>query len=311
MDELTVVYRSDPVRGAVWHAVFAAEAPDLRLVDWTPDLDAGAAPYLVAWTPPPGLGAAMPALRILFCIGAGVDHLPFPAIDPAVLVVRMIDPELTRSMVEYVVLAVLAQHRDLPAYLRAQREGRWAPAPLRRAADHPVGIMGLGTLGRAAAEALRGLGFPVRGWGTSRKHVPGVASFAGPEERDAFLDGLRSLVCLLPLTQATTGIIDAPLLARLPRGAGLINVGRGGHVVEADLLAALDAGHVASAVLDVLSPEPPPADHALFRHPAVLATPHVASATHPATAARQVIAAIARHRRGEPVENVVDRARGY
>lgn len=310
MDDATVVYRSDARRGAVWHAVFAEEAPDLALVDWSPAA-AAAARYLVAWTPPERLGAAMPRLDVLFNLGAGVDHLQLGEIDARVAIVRMVDPELTRSMVDYVLLAVLAQLRDLPHYLAAQRAGRWAPLPVRRAADHGVGILGLGVLGQAVAAALVGLGFPVRGWSASRRSVPGVAGFAGRQELPAFLAGTRSLVCLLPLTEATRGILDAALLAGLPEGAGLVNVGRGGHLVEADLVAALDAGHLASAVLDVLSEEPPAPGHPLFAHPKVVATPHVASMAHPATAARQVIGAVRRHRRGEPMENVIDRQRGY
>lgn len=306
----TVVYRSDARRGAVWHAVFAEEAPEIALVDWSPEA-AAEARYLVAWTPPERLAEAMPRLAVLFNTGAGIDHLPLTAIDDGVAIVRMVDPELTRSMVDYVLLAVLAQLRDLPDYLAAQRAGRWAPMPVRRAADHAVGILGLGVLGQAVAAALVGLGFPVRGWSASGRAVPGVQGFAGRQELPAFLAGCRSLVCLLPLTPDTRGILDAGLLAGLPAGAGLVNVGRGGHLVEADLVAALDAGHLASAVLDVLSEEPPPPGHPLFAHPKVIATPHVASMTHPATAARQVIRAVRRHRRGEPLENLVDRGRGY
>lgn len=309
MDPVTVVYRSDARRGAVWHAVFAAEAPDLALRDW-PEA-AGEARYLVAWTPPDGLDRAMPRLEVLFNLGAGIDHLPLDAIGPQVALVRMVDPELTRSMVDYVLFAVLAQLRDVPDYLAAQRAGRWEAMPVRRAAEHGVGILGLGVLGRAVAGALLGLGFPVRGWSASPKDVPGVETFAGRDALPAFLAGCRSLVCLLPLTVATRGIVDAALLSRLPQGGGLINVGRGGHVVEADLLAALDSGQLASAVLDVLAEEPPRAGHPLFAHPRVLATPHVASTAHPATAARQVIRAVRRHRRGDAMEHVVDRQRGY
>lgn len=310
MDRATVVYRSDARRGAVWHAVFAEEAPELLLVDWSPEA-AAEARYLVAWTPPAPLAEAMPKLDVLFNIGAGIDHLPLGEIGAGVAIVRMVDPELTRSMVDYVLLAVLAQLRDLPDYLAAQRAGRWAPMPVRRAADHTVGILGLGVLGQAVAAALAGLGFPVRGWSASPKSVPDVDTVAGRSNLPAFLAGTRSLVCLLPLTPDTRGILDAALFAGLPAGAGLVNVGRGGHLVEADLVAALDGGHIASAVLDVLSPEPPPPGHPLFSHPKVIATPHVASMTHPATAARQVIRAVRRHRRGEPMDNVIDRARGY
>ena len=310
MDRTVVVYASDAQRGAVWHAVFAAEAPDLTLHDWSADL-AAEARYLVAWTPPADLSRAMPRLAAFFNIGAGIDHLPLGAIGDTIAIVRMVDPELTRSMVEYVTLAVLSQLRDLPAYIAAQRAGRWTPRPVRRAADHRVGILGLGVLGQAVAAALLAQGFPVRGWSASPKVIAGIETFAGRPALPAFLHGVMSLVCLLPLTDDTRGILDSGLFAALPEGAGVINVGRGGHLVEPDLLAALDTGHLASAVLDVLAEEPPPAGHPLFGHPRVIATPHVASMTHPATAARQVIAAVRRHRDGLPMANVIDRARGY
>ncbi len=306
-----VAYKSDPVRGAVWHDIFAREAPDLRLVDWTPEGEAADAPYLVAWTPPADLPRAMPNLDVLFCIGAGIDHLPVHDLPQAVQVVRMVDPDLTASMVEYVVMAVLALHRDLPFYRTEQAAGRWTPRPVRPATERRVGIMGLGVLGQAAARALTGFGFPVRGWSASPKSLDGIATFAGDATLGDFLSGTDILVCLLPLTPATRGLLNRDLFDRLPAGAALVNTGRGGHVVEADLLAALENGHLSGAVLDVLATEPPPADHPLLAHPMVLATPHVASATQPAGAARQVIQGVRAHLRGEPIAHAIDRSQGY
>ncbi|TGD95839.1 2-hydroxyacid dehydrogenase [Methylobacterium nonmethylotrophicum] len=306
-----IAYKSDPVRGAVWHDIFAREAPDLRLVDWTPDGEAAEARFLVAWTPPPDLPRAMPRLEALFCIGAGIDHLPVRELPPAVQVVRMVDPNLTASMVEYVVMAVLALHRDLPFYRIEQAGGRWTPRPVKPAAERRVGIMGLGVLGQAAARAVAGFGFPVRGWSASPKALDGVETFAGDDALGAFLSGTDILVCLLPLTAATRGLLDGDLFARLSPGAGLVNAGRGGHVVEADLVAALEGGRLSGAVLDVLATEPPPAGHPLLAHPRVIATPHVASATQPAGAARQVIQGVRAHLRGEPIPHAVDRSQGY
>jgi len=171
--------------------------------------------------------------------------------------------------------------------------------------------MGLGVLGRAAAEALRDLGFAVRGWSASEKAIPGVACFAGPDALPGFLGACEILACLLPLTDATRGLLDAEVFSALPAGARLVNVGRGGHVVEADLLAALESGQVSAAMLDVLGTEPPAPDHPLLRHPRVMLTPHVASATHPESAARQVIQVIRRHLDGLPIEHVVDRRQAY
>ncbi|GGE10383.1 glyoxylate/hydroxypyruvate reductase A [Aureimonas endophytica] len=307
-----VAYKSDPRRGAVWHEVFAREAPELELLDWAAgDARAAAASYLVAWTPPDELPRALPRLEALFCIGAGIDHMPLAGLPDSVALVRMVDPALARSMAEYVVLAVLALHRDWPAYRTDQAAGRWQARPLALAANRRVGVMGLGEMGRAGLEALRPFGFPLRGWSASPKAIPGVDCFAGPAELAAFLAETDILVCLLPLTEETRGILNASTFAALPRGAGLVNAARGGHLVEADLLAALAEGRIAAAVLDVLSPEPPPPDHPLLAHPAVIATPHVASATHPESAARQVIAGIRAHRAGRPIPNRVDRRQGY
>jgi glyoxylate/hydroxypyruvate reductase A len=307
----TLVYKSDPVRGAVWDRVFREEAPDIALEVWSPDAPPLDAAYLVAWTPPEDLERSMPKLEVLFGLGAGVDHLDLDRLPPRVRLVRMVDPNLTRSMIEYVLYAVLALHRDIPVYLADQREGRWAPRPVRRSADRTVGVMGLGVLGRAAAEALRDLGFAMRGWSASAKSIPGIMCFAGPEALPDFLGACEILVCLLPLTDATRGLLNAETLSSLPAGARLVNAGRGGHVVEADLLAALESGHISAAMLDVLAAEPPAADHPLLRHPRVMLTPHVASATHPDSAARQVIRAIRRHRDGLPLEHVVHRRQAY
>ncbi|OAS17508.1 2-hydroxyacid dehydrogenase [Methylobacterium platani] len=306
-----VAYKSDPVRGAVWHDIFAREAPDLRLVDWDPHGEAAQARYLVAWTPPEDLPRAMPRLEALFCIGAGIDHLPVGELPRTVQVVRMVDPNLTASMVEYVVMAVLALHRDLPFYRREQAAGRWTPRPVLPATERRVGIMGLGVLGQAAARAVAGFGFPVRGWSASAKALDGIETFAGDAALGDFLAGTDILVCLLPLTPATRGLLDRALFSRLPPGAALVNAGRGGHVVEADLLAALDGGRLSGAILDVLATEPPPASHPLLAHPLVMATPHVASATQPAGAARQVIRGVRAHLRGEPIAHAIDRSQGY
>jgi glyoxylate/hydroxypyruvate reductase A len=214
-------------------------------------------------------------------------------------------------MVEYAVCGVLALHRDIPIYLRDQRQGQWAPLPVRRAVDRSVGIMGLGVLGAALANALAPFGFKLRGWSRSRRTVDGMETFAGAGEFHTFLGGSEILVVLLPLTDSTRGILDAAAFTALPHGARLLNVGRGGHVVEADLLEALASGRVDCAMLDVLAEEPPPEDHPLMCHPRVIVTPHIASATYPVTAARHVIEQIRRREAGLPLLDVIDRRRGY
>ncbi|WP_182422106.1 glyoxylate/hydroxypyruvate reductase A [Aureimonas sp. ME7] len=306
-----VAYKSDPVRGAIWHEVFRREAPDLVLTDWSTSGEVAQAPYLVAWTPPADLGVAMPNLRAFFCMGAGTDHLPWAEFPPGLPVVRMVDEALTQSMAEYVAMAVLMLHRDMASYRADQAAGRWSARPVRAAADRRVGVMGLGVMGQAALQILKPFGFPLAGWSASRKRIDGVETFAGMAELDAFLDRADILVCLLPLTSETRGLLDADLFRKLPEGAMLVNAGRGGHVVEGDLLRALDEGRLASAVLDVLLSEPPSADDPLLAHPAVVVTPHVASATHPAGAARQVIAGIRAQQAGRTIPHTVDRTQGY
>jgi glyoxylate/hydroxypyruvate reductase A len=209
-----------------------------------------------------------------------------------------------------VVLAVLRHHRQFDHFEREQRAGRWSFALPAQAADRRVGIMGLGELGGAAARSLAGLGFPVAGWSRSEKDLPGIETFGHAGWR-AFLARTDILVCLLPLTADTAGILDAATFAGLPQGAFVINVARGAHLVEDDLIAALDRGQLAGATLDVFRAEPLPAGNPLWRHPKVLITPHVASYSSPATAAAGVVENIARARAGQPLLHQVDRRRGY
>lgn len=308
---MTVVYKSDPVRGEVWREIFAREAPDLPFRIW-PDIgDPQSVRYLVAWMPPPDLGALLPKLDVLFSAGAGVDQLDLASIPAHLPVVRMIEPGIVGGMVEYVAMAVLMLHRDIPAYVDQQRRAQWQPIRVWPAARRRVGVMGLGMLGRAAIAALAPFGFEIAGWSRSRHVIDGVTCHAGDAELDAFLARSEILVALMALTPETRGILDAKLFARLPRGASIVNVGRGGHLVEPDLLAALDGGQLSAAILDVMRTEPLPTDSPLWSHPRIMLTPHVASMTQPETAARAVIANIRRHRAGQPMDGLVDRARGY
>ncbi|MBV9247859.1 MAG: glyoxylate/hydroxypyruvate reductase A [Acetobacteraceae bacterium] len=307
----SVVYKSDPVRGEVWARIFAQEAPEMELRIWPDVGDTSEVHYLVAWLPPDDLPRQFPKLEVLFSTGAGIDQLDLAAVPAHVAVLRMVDPDLTASMVEYAMFGVLALHRDIPIYLAAQREGCWAPRQVRRATDRTVGVMGLGVLGLALASALQGFGFGVRGWSALRKAIPGIDCFAGQGELRTFLAQCDILVCLLPLTEATRGILNATTFAALPRGARLLNVGRGGHLVEDDLLKALETGQIDSAILDVLEQEPPPPEHPLLCHPHVIATPHIASVTHPEGAARRVLEQIRRHSAGEKLTDAIDRERGY
>jgi glyoxylate/hydroxypyruvate reductase A len=223
----------------------------------------------------------------------------------------MIEPGLTDGMVEFATLAVLAIHRDWPAYAVQQRERRWQALPVRTAASRRVGIMGMGVLGQAVAAKLRGFGFPCAGWNRTRRDIEGVECFAGPESLPAFLGRTDILVCLLPLTDATRGILERRVFEAMPRGSALVSLGRGGQLVQDDLLRALDEGRISAAILDVADPEPLPPEHPLWAHPRVVLTPHIASETQPESSARVVLENVARLQRGEPLVGLVDRRRGY
>lgn len=253
-----------------------------------------------------------PRLRLIVSMGAGVDHLLRPpGPPPGVPVARLRDERLTQGMTEWVVLNVLRFHRQDLEY-RAQQAARvWNELPAPDTAERRIGLLGLGELGGAAARALLALGFPVMGWTRSARELPGVEAFHGAEGLWAMLARTDILVCLLPLTPDTRGVINARSLALLPPGAFVINAARGGHVVAEALLAALDTGHVAAAALDVFEPEPLPPGSPFWTHPRVLVWPHAASITVPRSAAPQVVENIHRARDGRPLINLVDFSAGY
>jgi len=308
---MSFVYKSDPVRGRQWAEIFAREAPQLPFRIW-PDIgDPTKVRFLAAWEPPANLLEVFPNLEVLFSSAAGVDQFDFSALPPELPVVRMVEPGIINGMVEYVSWAVLALHRDMLQYQRQQRRSQWTPAPVRPAARCHVGVLGLGSLGLAALAQLRSFGFACAGWSRSRHVVDGVQCFAGADELPAFLARTHILVCLLPLTSETRGVLNAALFAQLPRGAGLVHVGRGPHLVPQDLLAALATGQIADAILDVTDPEPLPPDHPFWQHPNIWLTPHIASMTQPETAAQVVLDNLRRFDAGEAMVGRVDRSRGY
>ena len=308
---MTILYKADPERGLIWQAIFAERAPDLPFRIW-PDIgDPEAVRYLVAWQPPENFLELLPNLQVVFSVGAGVDQFDLQSLPPHIPLVRMIEPSLAEGMVEYVVLSVLATHRHLINYIGDQRRKQWKPIRLVPASQRRIGVMGLGVLGRSALECLKTFGFPLLGWSRSQQVIEGVDCFAGSEQFRDFLSRCDILVCLLPLTSETRGILNRHTFDAMPRGAALINVGRGAHLVESDLLNGLESGQISSAILDVLPAEPLPADHAFWEHPGILITPHIAGMTQPETAAHVLLDNIRCHQTGESIEGMVDANQGY
>ncbi|TCG06351.1 glyoxylate/hydroxypyruvate reductase A [Paraburkholderia steynii] len=308
---MTLLYKADPERGKLWAQHFAQKAPEIPFRLWPDVGDPAAVRYLAAWQPPDDPARTLPNLEVIFSVGAGIDQFDLSRVPPHIAVVRMIEPGIVEGMVEYVTQAVLTIHRDLFDYALQQRQRVWREMPVRAASTRRVGVLGLGMLGTAVLERLRLFGFPCAGWSRSEHRIEGVECFAGVEALDAFLARTDVLVCLLPLTGATRGLLDKRLFGKLPKGASFINVGRGAQVNQRDLLDALDSGQLQNAILDVTDPEPLPESHPFWTHPRVRVTPHIASATRPESAVDVVLENIRRWRDGVPMVGEVDRSRGY
>ncbi|BCG04996.1 glyoxylate/hydroxypyruvate reductase A (plasmid) [Paraburkholderia sp. PGU19] len=248
---------------------------------------------------------------MIFSVGAGIDQFNLSRVPPHIAVVRMVEPGIVEGMVEYVTQAVLTIHRDLFEYALQQQQRIWKEMPVRAATSRRVGVLGLGMLGTAVLERLRLFGFPCAGWSRSAHRQEGVECFAGVDTLDAFLARTDILVCLLPLTDATCGLLDKRPFGRLSKGASFINVRRGPQVNQHDLLDAIDSGHLQNAILDVTDPEPLPESHPFWAYPHLRITPHIASATQPETTVDVVLDNIRRHRDGLAILGQVDRSLGY
>jgi len=297
-----------------WRAAVRSHLPDAELFVWgEDDVDLGAIDYALVWKPEPGVLATLRNVKAIFNLGAGVDALLEDATLPrTVPIVRLVDPRLASGMMEYIVHWVLHFHRDMPTYARQQAARDWHQHTNADTAKRAVGILGLGELGQAAAHALTLLGFEnIAGWSRSRKELPGIESFAGDAELDAFLGRTEILVCLLPNTQATQGLLNAGTLAKLPQGAFIINAGRGSAIIDADLILKLQSGHIQGAALDVFNDEPLPADHAYWAMDSVFITPHAASLTTADSAMQVVADGIRALQDGGLPDNTVDLDQGY
>ncbi|MBV8795901.1 MAG: glyoxylate/hydroxypyruvate reductase A [Hyphomicrobiales bacterium] len=300
-----------------WRARMEALLTSHEIVMLDEPFDRAAVRYALTWRHPPGALKDLPNLRVILSLGAGVDHLFADPALPDKPIVRVVDPDLTNRMSEWVVMHALVHLRQLRRYERQQREHVWEDDDQQpKASDIQIGLLGLGVMGQDAAAKLKALGFKVAGWSASLKSLPDVACFSGADGLKLLLAQTDMLVVLLPLTPETRGIINASLLSQLKRdgplgGPILINAGRGGLQVEADILAALDSGVLKGASLDVFEREPLPSDSRLWSHPAVYVSPHNAAISSPKAIAALVARQIEADERGGPLAHLVHRRRGY
>ena len=309
---MALLFKSDIDRPDSWIPALRTALPDMEVRKWPDVGDPAEIDYALVWQPPEGFLASLPNLKAILSIGAGIDHLTRdPKLPHHLPLVRMVEPGLTAGMTEFVVMQCLFHHRRMLDYRDQQRRKVWTEIPAVAAWQRRIGILGLGELGSDAVARLVHLRFDVAGWSRRRRALAGAACFAGSEELPSFLARSDILVCLLPLTEATDSLLNAELFAQLPRGACLINVGRGEHLVEEDLLAALDSGQIDAATLDVFRHEPLPDSSPLWSHPRVVVTPHIASMTIPETAAEAMAQAIRTLEAGGRPPGLVDLERGY
>jgi glyoxylate/hydroxypyruvate reductase A len=296
---------------ADWLPGLTAELPDCQISVWDPSGPPSGADVALVWKPPAALFEHETGLKALFNLGAGVDALLQMDLPPRIQIVRLEDAGMAVQMAEYALYALLRASRGFGQYERDQVASRWAPQPGLRREQWPVGVLGLGEMGGRVAQSIAAFDYPVLGWSRSGRAVDGVQAYAGADQLPEFLRRTRVLVNVLPLTPETTGILNRELLSQLMPGAHLVNVGRGGHLNEADLLALLEEGALDGATLDVFDTEPLPAGHPFWTHPRVHVTPHIAASTLRAEAIAQIAAKIRRLARGEPISGVVGAKRGY
>ncbi|MFV0409024.1 MAG: 2-hydroxyacid dehydrogenase [Paracoccus sp. (in: a-proteobacteria)] len=303
---MALLFYSTPERGAVWASAFA-DAGESFIPDEPGVTDPAQVTHLACWIPPADL-SRYPNLRTIICVGAGTDH--FPPLPAGVALSRTIAPGIEAMVRDWVVMAALALHRDLPVYLDQAARGEWIARPARLASSRRIGIMGTGRIGQLVAASLMALGFPVSGYSRSGRDLPGVPVF-GPADRAAFLQQTDLLIGMLPLTDETRGMMDDEFFVSLPEGALIVHAGRGAQMDQQALRRALDSGRIAAAMLDVTEPEPLPADHWAWSDPRILITPHIGSYTDPAEGAQHALAVIRADREGAVIPGLVDPGKGY
>ena len=312
---MKIVFYSPGKKVQPWLDSLATNLPAAEIWAWSSQCAGRQADYAVVWAPPAELFAQQQNLKAVINIGAGADRVLRIADADALLrdipVVRLNDAGMAVQMAEYVCHALIRHTREFAAYEGYQRDKKWKTLPALDRTNWPVGVMGLGAIGARVADAIACFEFPVNGWSRTPKGLTGITTYAGAEQLDEFLAATRVLVCVLPLTLATEGILNARTLGALKPKGILINVARGEHLIERDLLALLAKGHLAGATLDVFRDEPLPPGHAFWDHPLITVTPHVAAITLVAESAAQIAQKIRAMERGQPVDGVVERSRGY
>ncbi|MGQ6017051.1 MULTISPECIES: glyoxylate/hydroxypyruvate reductase GhrA [Serratia] len=313
---MNIIYYHPLFNAQEWLAGIKQRLPQAEIREWQRG-DERPADYALVWRPPHEMLANRCDLKAVFALGAGVDAIldqerKHPGTLPAgVPLLRLEDTGMAQQMQEYALSYVLRYFRRFDEYQALQQRQEWQPLDPHSLDDFTIGILGAGVLGQSVARKLTEFGFSVRCWSRSAKQIDGVQSFAGEAQRAAFLDGVKLVINLLPNTPETVGILNRELFAQLSTGAYLINIARGAHLVEADLLTALDQGQLAAATLDVFAREPLPQDHPFWRHPRVTITPHIAAITLPQQAMDQIVANIRALEAGYAPAGVVDRQRGY
>ena len=296
----------------VWKAAIEKKNPAVEVEVYPEVKSKEAIEYALVWNHPPGVFKQFPNIKVIASMGAGVDHiLRDPELPENAKITRVVDKQLTEDMADFVLTLVLNHLRNINLHQENEQNREWKPEAYQRIADVKVGILGMRELGSTAGKKLSDNGFTVRGWAQSRKEIKNIKIYAGQEELDAFLAESDILVCLLPLTPETENILNSTLFKKLPNNAFIINVARGKHLVEEDLLVAIDKGHLSGAALDVFREEPLPAEHLFWAHPKVQVTPHVASVTNPSSVVFQVLENYKRMKNGEDLENVVNKEKGY
>jgi glyoxylate/hydroxypyruvate reductase A len=307
-----IVIRIEPERSQWWKKTISSHMPDLDVVLWDEDeYQKEDIAYAIVWAPPAGGLAELPNLRCVVSVGAGVSHITDdPTYPRNVPIIRTVGAPLRQRMCEYVALHVLRIHRRLPEIEKASRAGEWKEFIEPLASEIQVGIMGMGNLGSAAARTLVELGYRVRGWSRRGRPIPGLDVY-GAEHLDEFLDGVQILVSILPATPETDHIICRRTLSRLPKGAWVIAAGRGNQIHDSDLLAALDSGHIAGAVLDVFRKEPLPSSDPFWHHPKILITCHTASFIDPSVGGQIIAENLKAFIEGRSISDIVDIEQGY